>query len=122
MTQKMQKALLALLTSPTKEQAAATAGITPKTLRSYLDNPEFQAEYRAAFSDLVRDAVRQAQKSLSPALDTLNDIMQDDDQNGQIRVSAARSLLEFGLKATEQLDIVDRLEALEKAAKEGGSG
>lgn len=118
MTQKMQKALLALLTSSTKEQAAAAAGITPKTLRSYLDNPEFQAEYRAAFSDLVRDAVRQAQKSLSPALKTLNDIMRNDDQNGQIRVSAARSLLEFGLKATEQLDIVDRLEKLEASQNE----
>ena len=62
--------------------------------------------------------MRQAQKSLSPAIKTLNDIMQDDDVNGQIRVSAARSLLEFSLKATEQLDIADRLEALERVRDE----
>lgn len=115
MTPKMQKALLALLTHPTKESAAAAAGITSKTLRKFLDDPGFQAEYRAAYSRLVDDAVRQAQKSLSPAIKTLNDIMQDTEANGQIRVSAARSLLEFSLKATEQLDILDRLTELEAA-------
>lgn len=118
MTPKMQKALLALLSEPTKEKAAAAAGITSKTLRKFLDNPEFQAEYRSAFSSMVSDAVRQAQKTLSPALTTLEEIMQDDAQNGQIRVSAARSLLEFSLKATEQLDILDRLEALEAMQNE----
>ena len=118
MTPKMQKALLALLASPTKEAAAKAAGITSKTLRKFLDDPEFQTEYRTAYSRLVDDAVRQAQKALSPALTTLEEIMKDDEQNGQIRVSAARSLLEFSLKATEQLDILSRLEALEAAQDE----
>lgn len=114
MTPKMQKALLALLSEPTKEKAAAAAGITSKTLRKFLSDVEFQKEYRAAFTSMVFDAVRQAQKALSPALATLEKIMKDDEQNGQIRVSAARSLLEFSLKATEQLDILERLEALER--------
>ena len=118
MTLKMQKALLALLANPTKEAAAKAAGITPKTLRKFLDDPEFQAEYRTAFSSMVSDAVRQAQKALSPALTTLEEIMKDDEQKGQIRVSAARSLLEFSLKATEQLDILDRLAELEAAVSE----
>lgn len=118
MTPKMQKALLALLANPTKEAAAKAAEITPKTLRGYLEDPEFQKAYRAAFSGMVSDAVRQAQRALSPALTTLEEIMKDDEQNGQIRVSAARSLLEFSLKATEQLDILDRLEALEAAQVE----
>ena len=119
MTPKMQKALLALLTNPTKEQAAAAAGITSKTLRKFLDDTEFQAAYRAAFSGLVADAVRQAQRAISPSLTTLEEIMKDDEQNGQIRVSAARSLLEFSLKATEQLDILERIKSLEDAIKEG---
>lgn len=53
MTAKKQKALLALLTNPTKEKAAAAAGITSKTLRGYLAEPEFQAEYKKAFAGLV---------------------------------------------------------------------
>ena len=39
MTPKKQKALVALLTQPTKEKAAAATGITSKTLRGYLDDP-----------------------------------------------------------------------------------
>lgn len=121
MTPKMQKALLALLSESTKERAAAAAGITSKTLRKFLDDPEFQSEYRKAFSGMVSDAVRQAQRTLSPALTTLEEIMKDDAQNGQIRVSAARSLLEFSLKATEQLDILNRLTELEAAMQKGGA-
>lgn len=115
MTPKKQKALVALLTQSTKEKAAATAGITSKTLRSYLDDPEFQAEYRKAFAGLVEDAVRKVQQSLDPAISVLKEVMQDGGENGQVRVSAARSILEYGLKLTEQNDILTRLAELEAA-------
>ena len=95
MTPKQQKALLALLTHPTKEQAAAAAGITPKTLRSYLADPAFRAEYREAFSSLVEDG----------------------DESPQFRISAARSILEYSLKLTEQNDILATLQELEAEVK-----
>lgn len=115
MTPKKQKALVALLTQPTKEKAAAAAGITSKTLRSYLDDPEFQAEYRKAFAELVEDATRKVQQTLDPAVAVLREVMEDSDENGQVRVSAARSVLEYGLKMTEQTDIITRLQELEAA-------
>lgn len=121
MTPKKQKALIALLTQPTKEKAAAAAGITSKTLRGYLDDPEFQAEYRKAFAELVEDATRKVQQTLDPAVAVLREIMEDGGENGQVRVSAARSVLEYGLKMTEQTDILARLQELE-AAMEGGHG
>lgn len=114
MTPKRQKVLVALLTQPTKERAAAAAGVSPKTLRRYLSDPEFQAEYKRAFREMVEDAARTAQRTLDPAIAVLNEIMQDSEENGQIRVSAARSVLEFGLRMTEQLDILARLDELEK--------
>ena len=115
MTPKKQKALVALLTQPTKEKAAAAAGITSKTLRGYLDDPEFQAEYRKAFAELVEDATRKVQQTLDPAVAVLREGMEDSDENGQVRVSAARSVLEYGLKMTEQTDIITRLQELEAA-------
>lgn len=115
MTPKQQKALVALLTQPTKEKAAAAAGITSKTLRSYLDDPEFRAEYRKAFSELVEDATRKMQQTLDPAVAVLREVMENDGENGQVRVSAARSVLEYGLKMTEQIDILNRLQELESA-------
>ncbi len=119
MTPKKQKALLALLTSPTREKAAATAGITSKTLRGYLDDPEFQAEYRKVFAQLVEDATRRVQQTLEPAVSVLREIMEDREENGQTRVSAARSVLEYGLKLTEQADILTRLQELEEAIEHG---
>ena len=115
MTSKQQRALLALLTSTTREKAAAAAGITSKTLRGYLADPEFQAEYRRAFSGLVEDATRQAQRSLEPALATLLEITEDPHENAQARISAARCILEYGLKMTETTDILARLDELEAA-------
>lgn len=118
MTPKQQKALLALLTSPTREKAAAAAGITSKTLRSYLADPTFQAEYKKAFSGLVEDAARQAQQAIEPALSTLRDIVEDAGENAQARISAARSLLEYSMKLTETTDILTRLDELETLAEE----
>lgn len=117
MTPKRQKALLALLTTPTREQAAAAAGITSKTLRGYLADPEFQAEYKKAFAGLVEDATRQAQQAIAPALSTLREIVEDPDENAQARISAARSVLEYSIKLTETTDILSRLDELEKLAE-----
>lgn len=118
MTPKKHKALLALLTNPTKERAAEAAGITSKTLRGYLADPEFQAEYKKAFADLVEDATRKVQQTLEPAVAVLREIMEDRSENGQVRVSAARSVLEYGLKMTEQTDILTRIQELEVAMED----
>ena len=115
MTPKKQKALLALLASPTREKAAAVAGITSKTLRGYLAYPEFQAEYKRAFAVLVVDAARHAQQAIAPALSTLREIVEDTGENAQARISAARSILEYSMKLTETTDILTRLDELEAA-------
>ena len=117
MTPKQQKALLALLTNPTKEKAAAAAGITSKTLRGYLADPEFQAEYRKAFAGMVEDATRQARQAIAPALSTLREVVEDSGEGSQFRISAARSILEYSLKLTEQNDILAKLKELEKAVE-----
>ena len=68
-----------------------------------------------AFAELVEDATRKVQQTLEPAVAVLRGIMEDGEENGQVRVSAARSVLEYGLKLTEQTDILTRLTELEAA-------
>lgn len=106
-----QRALQALLTQPTKKAAAAAAGITDRTLSTYLSDPEFQQAYKRAFSELVTDATRQAQQALSPAISALRDIVEDSEEAASSRIAAARSLLEYGLRLTEFSDILRDLEA-----------
>ena len=107
------KALDALLTHPSKAEAARAAQISTRTLSKYLADDEFQAAYRAAVAELVGDATRQAQQALSPALSALKSIVEDDQESGSVRVSAARALLEFGLRYTEFHDVLTELRKLE---------
>lgn len=115
---KQQKTIAALLTCESNEQAAKQAGVTPRTISRYLSDPEFKAEYQKALSGLVEAATRSAQRNLEPAVSTLRELMEDKSQNGQIRVSAARSLLEYSLKLSERVDILERLDILETTVGE----
>ena len=63
MTPRQQKAIQALLTSPTKAEAARAAGVGESTLRQYLKDPEFITAYREAVRELLESATRQAQRS-----------------------------------------------------------
>ncbi len=106
MTQKQNRALTALLTHPTKEKAAKAAGIGLNTLKRYLSDPEFQSEYQKAVTGVIEDAAAQARQSLSPALSCLREIVADADETATARIAAARSLLEYGLRLTEIVDIL----------------
>lgn len=121
MTARQQKALAALLTTSSKEAAAKAAGISARSLRDYLADPEFQAEYKKAFGSMVEDATRQAQQALAPALSTLRSIVEDEDEDANARISAARAILSHGMKLIETTDILDRLTELE-AAMGGNDG
>lgn len=82
-------------------------------MREYLKDPEFVRRYDTAVASLIDEATKQAQKSLSPAILALLDIVNDQEQPASVRVSAARSLLEYGLRFTEFNDILRDLERLE---------
>lgn len=117
MTPKKEKALAALLTHATKQEAAAAVNITPRTLQLYLKDPEFQKAYKAAFSNLLTDATRQAQQAISPALYVLKEIMMDKNTAPPARTQAAKNLLDFSLRLTEIGDILERLSALEERSE-----
>lgn len=115
MTPSKQKALAALLTSPTKRAAAEKAGINERTLRDYFKDAEFVEAYNHAFAGVVQDATRAAQQTLQPALSTLKDIMEDADIAPAARVQACRTALEYAIRLTDQNDLAERLTALERA-------
>lgn len=114
LTPKQQKVLAALLREPTQKAAAASTGVSDRQIREYLSKPEFQEAYRQALSQLVLEASFQARRGYAQALDALREIVVDPGQTPAARISAARSLLEYGLKLTEQADILVKLDELEK--------
>lgn len=114
MTPNKEKLLAALLTSRSKKDAAAAAGIAERTMRTYFEDPEFCQRYREAFAGVIEDATRQAQALLMPALSTLQTVMEDEEIPAQARITAARSIIDYSLKLTEQADILEQLRELEE--------
>lgn len=115
MTKKQEKALACLVTSPTIKAAAQAAGVDYRTMRRYLDDAEFLAEYRHITTEMLADARMRGQQLLSPAMETLAEICNDAAAKATERIAAARAILEWGIRLTEFTDIVERLEALENA-------
>ena len=117
MTPNKEKLLAALLTSRSKKEAAAAAGIAERTMRTYFEDPEFCQRYREAFAGVIEDATRQAQALLMPALSTLQTVMEDEEIPAQARITAAKSIIDYSLKLTEQADILEQLRELEGGIK-----
>jgi len=109
-----QKALCALLTSDTKAEAAEKAGISDRTLRTYLADPAFKAEYQKRKQKLLSDATRQMQQSMKIAVSTLKGIIQNQDSKDSDRITASRLILEYSLRYTEITDILSRIDELER--------
>jgi hypothetical protein len=118
MTPNKEKLLAALLTSRSKKEAAAAAGIAERTMRTYFEDPEFCQRYREAFAGVIEDATRQAQALLMPALSTLQTVMEDEEIPAQARITAAKSIIDYSLRLTEQADILEQLRELERWKEE----
>lgn len=119
LSQRQQRALQALLTEPDKQRAAKAAGIAPRTMRGYFADPDFAAEYQRLQGEQIADAAQRGRQSMTGAMDALRTIMDDDSQNGQVRVQAARSLLEYSLRLDERENVLRRLDELEKSLDGG---
>ena len=117
MTGKQQKALAALIRAPTRAIAAKEAGVGVSTLRRWMREDDFRAAYKEALAELLEDASAQSKRNLSRALDVLADVMENG-ENSQVRITAARSTLEYALKLSEVVDVQQRLDALEKMLAE----
>lgn len=114
MTSQKEKALAALLTYPTRKEAAKAAGITDRTLRGYLQDPEFREALKAAYNDVMEDATHQAQRLVRKAMLTFESVMDDENETGATRVQAGAKAVEYALRLQEQTDVVRELEELRK--------
>lgn len=95
--------IAALLNSGTIKQAAAAAGIAERTIYDRMSNGEFQALYKAAKADLIRGAVFSINNKLEAAIDTVNEIMANKENNPAVRLQAAQTIINTAAKFTDRL-------------------
>lgn len=117
---KQEKALLALLSCGEVKQAAKDSKVGEATLWRWLQEPLFQTQYRAARRQLVEVALLQLQSDGTKAAKVLREIAEDKTAPASARVSAAKTILEQSIKGVEQLDVLERIEALEQLTKAQG--
>lgn len=118
MTGRKQKALLGLLSQPTKAAAASYAGISGQTMRNYLADAEFRQAYRDALDDLLDDCTRHSQQQLHDALNVLAEVYSDPEAPPAVRVQAARGSIETALKLTDEYNTAARIEKIEAMLQE----
>jgi Tfp pilus assembly protein FimT len=78
--------------------------------------PEFEEAYRKARHRAMGEAIARLQQASSEAVDTLRDVMGDQEATPASRVTAARAVLELGMRGTEIEVIEARLRKLEEKA------
>ncbi len=106
-----EKVLTALLESATITEAAKRCKLNEKTLRRYLEDADFQKEYRAARRLVFEQNIVRLQSLHAGAVDALERNLNC--ENPSVEVRAAQIIIEGNRKDFETLDILERLEKIE---------
>lgn len=114
LTAKQTKAIAALLEQPTIREAAAALKMGETTLWRWLQEPEFQRAYRAARRQIVEHSISELQSATSDAVAALKRNLTCG--TAAVEVRAAQIIIEQAAKAVEMIDVLDRVEELERLA------
>ncbi len=106
--------IAAMMTAKTIRAAAVVVGVTERCARLWLALPIVKRALTEAQTETLGQATRQAVGAMTDALDTLTTLHKDDTVPPGARVSAARSVLEVGVKFSEVLDLAERVTTLEQ--------
>ena len=107
--------IAALISCGSIKEAAGVLGYTVRTVYERMKDPDFRDQYAQAKNEIVKAAAAKLQGNLCVAVDTLVAVMTDAQAGNQTRVNAATAILQYGARYTEATDIIERLEAVEKA-------
>lgn len=113
-TVKQQKAITALLSERTGRDAAKKAGVSEKTLYTWLADKDFRAALRSAEADILETVTRRLGVGQTLALDTLETLITKA-KHESTRLTACTSWLTMFVKYRDMKDIDERLTALEAA-------
>lgn len=112
----------ALMENSTLDAAAKQCGLSIRQLYDRRQDQQFAKRLREAQTAALGDTCRYLQHSTGSAAAVLLEIAENRDENAQVRVTAARAILEQAAKFTETVDVLERLERLEQDEGIRGGG
>ena len=119
LSRRQEAVLTALLSNPTIKDAAAAAGVAESTVWRLMQRDDFQKAYREAQEKIFDGALGSLQGATTSAVDCL--IRNLSCGTPSAEVQAAKTILDFTMKARELLDLGERVRELERrTALRGG--
>lgn len=95
--------IAALLANGTIKAAAEAVGMSERAIYDRMNGGDFQALYKAAKADLIRAAVFSINNQLQAAINTVMEVMKDENNNPAIRLQAAQTILNNAGKFAQRL-------------------
>ena len=114
----MGRFLVALATCRTVRDATKSAGINEATAWRYLQDPALKRALTELQTAVLGHAARLLATEMGAAIDVLGQIMRDEEASDSSRVSAARAVLDSGLRLAELVTLAEQVAILEKMFEE----
>jgi len=111
-SRKIPDAIAALLSQPTMAKAAKLAGVSESTLWRWMQDRDFQRAYREAQDKVFDGSLGALQGATTAAVAALKRNLTCGSPTAE--VGAARTILDFTMKARELLDLTERVRDLEQ--------
>ena len=111
--------LITALSTSTITDTAKNLKITRQAIYNRLQKPEFRKRLQSERDSKFQVAGNQLAGGMSEAIQVILSIMKDAETAPGVRVKSAQVLLDICLRTSEQLDILNRIETLEKMIAEG---
>ena len=108
------RAVQALISCDTIDEACKESGVTRSTMYRYLKEPLFKKELKIAKRQLINRAILRLQQTCGDATRALAEICRNKDAPASARVSAAKEILSSALKSIELEGIEERIKAVEE--------
>jgi len=112
----------ALMATRTVRDACEAAKVAERTGTRWLTRPEVRAELAQRQDAALSQVARRMASSMTLALTVLEAVMVDKNHSASVRVSAARAVLENGLRFAEIVSLADRVSRLEASGEIDGTG
>ena len=102
----------------TVREVAAVAGVGERTIRSWLKNQLFVRRVARLRAEAVAAGVNRLADGMSRATGVLMELLNSEDD--RVKLTAAKSVIELGLKAREVLELDARIDQLEEQLMQRG--
>ncbi len=116
-----ERAVIALLASPSLEAAAKAAKVSVSSLRRWRLEAAFIDAYRHARFALLEASTAKLRNAASTAVDVLIETMENPHVTRSVRIRAAQLVLESAYKSAEMEDLAERLDQQERVLEGMGA-